>query len=394
MTGGDNEQNDEVLYRILTYVGRGAKIIDCFRFTPLGEDGWSQYRSRAHGVAKAASVIHAAGDTLQLGRPARARIAILTTSSSELWNRTDIDYLYQSERINLASALNHAGHAVDYIDEEDVADNLLLVRGYAVLYLQDPNIRHDLPDIIAAWVNSGGILAVSPGAAIHDEYDVPIANSPIDRVLGVRPRTLCIDAARQARIAAAPRLPGCFRDRPLYEKLHMEDPSTSLAIGDFQNPTEQFRVWQGYATPAGLPAWQFQIDQPGVSILYAWTNTETAFSTPYPALTRQNFGLGQAFCFGVYPGALYENAAISERTPNNQYLRSPHSWSERVKSFAVLPASASKLVHEVSVKHLQTTSGNTVPSHRGAIDTGVLWHGNNLCVTISTGIARPAHLQT
>ncbi len=113
--------------------------------------------------------------------PARvqpAKVALLWGKSHEIWQD---DAAVGTERRMLYLALQHDHVPVDFVCEDDIASGLL--RDYRVLYVAESNLARAAAARISDWVREGGVLHLSAGAALADEYNEPLAD--INALAGV-----------------------------------------------------------------------------------------------------------------------------------------------------------------------------------------------------------------
>ncbi len=115
--------------------------------------------------------IGAVEDLLVDAAPKPADVAILYSSSSDIWmlNRNNA---FGFDRMHTWMALAHAQIPVDFLAERQVERGLL--DGYKVCYLSGPNLTQAAARKLAAWVNDGGTLFLSAGAASRDEFNRPL----------------------------------------------------------------------------------------------------------------------------------------------------------------------------------------------------------------------------
>ncbi len=120
-----------------------------------------------------------------------ARIAMLLSESSDIWEvegkgqgavepgsvATNVS---QEERKAIWYALRNAGYRVDQLTEEDVADGLL--KNYSVLYVCGQNLQRKCVPKIKEWVQNGGAVFATAGAARKDEFDEPLTD--LDEMFG------------------------------------------------------------------------------------------------------------------------------------------------------------------------------------------------------------------
>jgi hypothetical protein len=184
-------------YKMLSLIGHGGKGIDVYTFGPnmLFGDGWSENWWVYPPLAKALRLVGRGERLLYPGRPERGKVAIFLPSSSALWETDQHQPHYNQEMWGLHHALIYAGYTVDFVDDTDLAQGALVGRGYTTLYLTGPNVAREAQEQVKAWVQSGGTLVVTPGAAVADEYNTP--TSVLDPILGLKNRVAVRDAAPQ-----------------------------------------------------------------------------------------------------------------------------------------------------------------------------------------------------
>jgi Beta-galactosidase trimerisation domain len=186
---GDRE--DGILQKILTLIGSGAKVVNSYVFGPeysFPGNCYSEKTGMLRKLAQANAMIGAAEDVLWPGKRPRARVAILSPKSSEMWdaksiavptqisdatntdlNRSTVDYM--AEVADLYLALQHANIPVDFIEEEDLSHAGLAP--YRVLYVTEPDIPEEFQKELVIWVEGGGTLIAISNAGAMDRYDEP-----------------------------------------------------------------------------------------------------------------------------------------------------------------------------------------------------------------------------
>ena len=149
--------------------------------------------------AAAVREIGAVEDLLLPAQPRPAQVALLYSSSSDIWQLNN-NLASGFDRMHTWLALAHAQIPVDVVPENEVAEGRLA--SYKVCYLSDPNLTRAAATKLAAWVKSGGTLILAAGAAERDEYNRPLttldALLPFKRRaaenranLSIRPATRC-----------------------------------------------------------------------------------------------------------------------------------------------------------------------------------------------------------
>lgn len=97
-----------------------------------------------------------------------AEVAILYSSSSDIWT-VKRSNAYGFNRMHTWMALAHAQVPVDFIGERQVERDGLA--GYRVCYLSGPNLTRAAAVKLKNWVEQGGVLFMTAGAASRDEYN-------------------------------------------------------------------------------------------------------------------------------------------------------------------------------------------------------------------------------
>lgn len=163
-------------YKILSLVGHGAKVIDPYTFGPhlAFADGWSENEAVYRNLAKAMRRLAKGERLLAPGRPTDSEVAILFPQASQVWDANARPSAYLQELYGLHAALIHDGYAVDFLDDYAVETGALTTRKYSTLYITAPNLSVKAQRAVMRWVEAGGTVALSPGAAAADEYDEPV----------------------------------------------------------------------------------------------------------------------------------------------------------------------------------------------------------------------------
>jgi hypothetical protein len=298
-------------YRALSLIGHGAKILDFYGFghsffyPAAPENAWSDLLTSYGSIAEATKLIGKAENLLFNGKPQRGKVALLLSSASNLWDTNNQDKYYSQELLYLHTALVHAGYTIDFVDDTDLIDGQLSVRGYSVLYMTSPNIDEAAQTAILNWVQSGGMLVATPGAAVADRYNTP--SNFLDVVLGLNPRVAIRDA-----------------------------------IGNpVATPSEVLSSFGGTLEIAG-PIQKLQ-PTPGTSVI-------GTFGSGEPAITSNSFGMGTALTYGFFPGLQYW---VSQYVESPVY-DNPHAlpkWGKAERQIAVAPARLAKTPRPVTLSH-------------------------------------------
>jgi len=122
--------------------------------------------------------IGAVEDWLVTAKPASAEVALIYSSSSDIWTMwTNLASGF--DRMHTWLALAHAQIPTDILSEQDLAAQRLT---HKVAYLSGPNLSRAAAAQLKRWVESGGTLFLTADAAARDEF-----NRPLDLLLPMLP---------------------------------------------------------------------------------------------------------------------------------------------------------------------------------------------------------------
>ncbi len=328
-------------YKLLSLVGHGAKSLNVYSFGTafLFGNCWSEQFHSYRPIAEALKLIGRAERLLFPGQPVPGHVAIFLPNGSCLWDEKKYSPYYLSEIQYLHTALIHAGYRVEFVDDLDISQGVLSNRGYTILYLTGPNVTLKAHNQIATWVEEGGMLVVTPGGGVADEYNEP--SSRLDEVLGLIP------GSRKAVRA--------LRDWTLYQpltyKLQVTDPSLLTLLG---NDTPIYIPLRGLYQPQFLPFTPLQPQSASVaaSLLPLADSPEE----PQPSITINNYGKGRAITYSFFPGWQYWNTPIHPipaHFPEGPLYtdRLPRRWGRVERQLAVIPALMANTPKPVVVSH-------------------------------------------
>ncbi len=165
-------------------LAQGAKHFYYWTYGPTAtstENYWSDLRSEYDGIARMTRQLASAEHIIAPGATRKARVALLYSISSDLWQPWG--YIHMLERRATYLALVHDQYLVDMLTEEDVTAGRL--KDYDVLHVVDPNISARATVDIEQWVRDGGYLFGSCGAGSRDEFNEP--GPGLSRVFGIEP---------------------------------------------------------------------------------------------------------------------------------------------------------------------------------------------------------------
>ena len=113
--------------------------------------------------------IGAVEDWLVTAKPAPVDVAILYSSSSDIWTM-QTNVAFGHDRMHTWLALTHAQTPVDIVPEREIER----LNQYKVCYLSGPNLTRAAAAKLRTWVESGGTLFLTAGAASRDEFNRPL----------------------------------------------------------------------------------------------------------------------------------------------------------------------------------------------------------------------------
>ncbi len=181
-------------YKALSLIGHGAKTIEFYTFGPtpaLPGNGWSDNFAAYAPIARTSDLIGASesltfpGEPPQRGGTNGNQIAIVLPTISYLWNGFSGVAYYEYEARGIYTALAHQSFGVDFLDEREIDEATL--SHYAVVYLVGPNVSARARSALLTWVQGGGAVALTPGAAVADEFNQP--DGQVDQILGTSLRS-------------------------------------------------------------------------------------------------------------------------------------------------------------------------------------------------------------
>ncbi|MBY0229693.1 MAG: beta-galactosidase trimerization domain-containing protein [Gemmataceae bacterium] len=165
-------------------------------------------------------------------------------------------------------ALRHAGHAVDLITEDDIAEGRL--KQYQVVHFAGEWIERRTVKTLEAWVKSGGALFASAGLGWRNEYDE--ADDSLPNLLGVK-----VGAMKKTLIA-----PRTLLELPLAE------------------PVGKVKMPEGDVPAYGM---RQDIEATEAKAVAKWEDGK-------PAFTERVLGKGKAFAVGTLPAMAYTRSGL------------------------------------------------------------------------------------
>jgi lysophospholipase L1-like esterase len=158
---------------------RGVRVWQNFSYGPnwASHEGGSAWKSHLWhrrpelwtANAEISREIGAVEDWLLTAKPAKAEVAVLYSSSSDIWTMQS-NLAYGFDRMHTWLALTHAQTPVDIVPEREIER----LDHYKVCYLSGPNLTRAAAAKLRQWVEAGGTLWLTAGAAQRDEFNRPL----------------------------------------------------------------------------------------------------------------------------------------------------------------------------------------------------------------------------
>jgi hypothetical protein len=164
-----------------SHAARNCKTFSAYWYGPVWsshEAGppWGNFSIQARteiwpAAAEIVREIGGAEDLLYPARKARSEVAILYSSSTDFWTYGK-NYSYGFDRMHTWLSLAHEQISVDILSEKMVEEGAL--DKYRVCYFSGPNLTQAAAEKLSLWVKRGGVLVVTAGAGMRDEYNRPM----------------------------------------------------------------------------------------------------------------------------------------------------------------------------------------------------------------------------
>lgn len=342
-----------VVQKMLTLFGHGAKVIKFYVFGPeynFPGNCWSENPKVIKGIMRATAMVAKAEDFLYPGKSLIPQVAILTPQSSIIWDQKEMEKAsgivdatnvnqnnatttYMAEVYNLYLALLHANIPVDFIDETDLNDPKIMA-DYKVIFITAPNIPAESIKSIQRWIEQGGYLVTTYGAAKADRYDEPLDS--LYSYAGMK-----IDESAQPRIVIS--------------RKKWNDCSVDTIV----DQTNSYNV-----------AWSRG------KIISTKKTAEVflKFSDSSPALVFSPSGKGEIFHYAFYPGCSYFLSQI--KSGKTGYNGLPAGFSEIIRETILLPVKKAGVKPFVSVSEPMIEAIPLV-SEKGIAVTVLNWSGSD-----------------
>jgi hypothetical protein len=195
-------------------------------------------------------------------------------------------------------ALVHAGYSVDLLDEYALESNAFADRGYQVIYLNGPNLPVVAVANLARWVQAGGCLVTTPGAAVADLYNEP--NDQMTQFAGI--------ASRQA--------------------VRLISPQPLIPVGEC------------VVDDPGVPPLRIPVMTPRVPLELTAATQIAGWGDGGTAIARRGAGTGQVISYGFFPGQQYWITADRDDSLGSPFYftRLPRGWRKDQRDVVVMPA--------------------------------------------------------
>lgn len=287
------------LQRMLSAVSRGNTMIYWYTYGPDYKkgDSFSQHGDALRLTSKAAHLLGAAEDALYGAKWAvPAEVAVVKPETTQRWmnlsgNPPNLTAAWENAKW-VYTALQHAHIPVDPIDEVILAEEDL--SQYKVIYVSGSHITKKAAQGLAGYVEYGGTLYTSGWGLARDEANQPLTT--IQAALGLKVRT---EPEMWYRVS----LYGATRIESYDDKSNRLAPVPSGARvvgGNMIKGSFQPVVGREVLRPEG-----------DIEIL-------AHFADGGAAMTRHQYGKGQTYVVGFFPGLEY-SATI--RRPDFNMLR-------------------------------------------------------------------------
>ena len=180
----------DIKTKAVAETARGVRLWQNFSYGPNwgSHEGGPTWRSHLwhhrpelwSANAEITREIGAVEDWLLTAKPAQTEVAILYSSSSDIWTMQS-NLAFGFDRMHTWLALTHAQTPVDIVPEREIER----LDRYKVCYLSGPNLTHAAAAKVRSWVEAGGTLWLTAGAGQRDEFnrplDLPGDLSPVER---------------------------------------------------------------------------------------------------------------------------------------------------------------------------------------------------------------------
>jgi len=346
----------DIKTKAVAETARGVRIWKNFSYGP----NWSSHEGgpawRSHlwygrpelwtANAEITREIGAVEDWLLTAKPAKAEVAILYSSSSDIWTMQS-NLAFGFDRMHTWLALTHAQTPVDIIPEREIER----LDRYKVCYLSGPNLTRAAAAKLRAWVAEGGTLWLTAGAGQRDEF-----NRPLD-LLGSRTRE--------------------SSDRSLTTS------TTAVEQGDVESlePYMNAGKFLSHLTSRDTVTWgdqQLEVLSVKQSIavnqdpaLATAVEVHATFSDGSPAVVINRVGEGTVYTLGFLPALSYIKPALLARRPLEQ-----EAEADRIAAEKLVAAAADQPLATSAAVSAPNAPPNASPTHASS-DRDLLERSHN-----------------
>lgn len=300
----------DIKTKAVAETARGVRLWKNFSYGP----NWSSHEGgpawRSHlwhsrpelwtANAEITREIGAVEDWLVTAKPAKAEVAILYSSSSDIWTMQN-NLAFGFDRMHTWIALTHAQTPVDIVPEREIES----LDRYKVCYLSGPNLTRAAAAKLRSWVSEGGTLWLTAGAGQRDEF-----NRPLD-LLGSQPAA----SSDQSLTTSA----------------------TAVERGDVASPEPYHNSGKflSYLNALDTVTWgdqQFEVLSVKQSLkIQSEEDSEVlaTFKDGSAAVVRYRAGNGNVFAVGFLPALSYIKPALLARRPLEQKAEADRIATEK-----------------------------------------------------------------
>ncbi len=316
----------DIKTKAVAETARGVRLWQNFSYGPNwgSHEGGPAWKSHLwHHISKLWTAnaeisreIGAVEDWLLSAKPAQAEVAIVYSSSSDIWTMQS-NLAFGFDRMHTWLALTHAQTPVDIIPEREIER----LDRYKVCYLSGPNLTRTAAAKLREWVAAGGTLWLTAGAGQHDEF-----NRPLD-LLGD------LLAVERGEVAS---LEPYMNSGKFLSYLNSQDVVT---WGDQQ--LEVLSVKQSIGTGKSADPTNA-------------TEVLATFKDGSPAVVSNRAGKGKVFTLGFLPALSYIKPALIARQPLEQKAAADQIDAEKLAAAAAdqpLATSAAVSIPNVLAVH-------------------------------------------
>jgi hypothetical protein len=161
--------------KIFSCAAQGLTWLHLYDWGPIdswaeGSNAWSEHAGEYAQVAAATHALGPADELIAKGAREPRRAAILYNRSHEIWNGAEGRFIHDCMWTFVA--LKNSHYPVDIMLEDDLTAEELA--RYKVLFIWGYNLERRHVAALQAWVEAGGTLIGSAGAAMKDVYNEPL----------------------------------------------------------------------------------------------------------------------------------------------------------------------------------------------------------------------------